>query len=274
MAELSQIAIMQQKYIGFYDLPVDKKCVLMEALQGKNFGYGMQILAKTLCSRPEFSEYTVYVVCTAGNLEERKDFFQWLGIPNIRTVVYATEAYNRLLATAGVLINENSFQNHFIKKKDQIFVRIWNGIPMQMGGRYSETDCANIGNTQRNLLCADYLVCPNEITADILADSYMLSNIGKTKLLYAGRLQNELLFEENAEENLKKKYGLEGKKVYVYMPAISGDADTEERENNEALLWDVLCKIDRRLKEGQVLLLAAPYRLQEKFAFSELNVTA
>ena len=122
MAELSQIAIMQQKYIGFYDLPVDKKCVLMEALQGKNFGYGMQILAKTLCSRPEFSEYTVYVVCTAGNLEERKDFFQWLGTPNIRTVVYATEAYNRLLATAGVLINENSFQNHFIKKKDQIFV--------------------------------------------------------------------------------------------------------------------------------------------------------
>lgn len=270
-SELSQVAVMQQKYIGFYELPVDKKCILLEALQGKNFGYGMQVLAKTLCSRPEFSEYTVYAVCTAGNVEERKDFFQWLGTSKIQTVVYATEEYNRLLATAGVLINENSFQNHFIKKKDQIFIRIWNGMPMQFGGRYSETDCAAMGNTQRNLLCADYLVCPNEIAGAILADSYMLSNIGKTKLLFAGRFHNELLFEENAEEKLKKKYGLEGKKVYVYMPAIPGEEDTEERYNNEEMLWNTICKIDRRLKDDQIVLLSAPYRLQEKYAFSKLR---
>jgi len=270
-AELSQVAVMQQKYIEFYQLPVDKKCILIEALQGKNFGYSMQVLAKTLCSKQEFSEYTVYAVCTAGNEEERKDFFRWLGTPNIQTVVYASEEYNRLLATAGVLINENSFQNHFIKKKDQIYIRIWNGVPLQKGGRYSETDFINIGNTQRNLLCADYLVCPNEITGEILADSYMLSNIGKTKLLYAGRFQNEMLFEENAEEKLKKKYGLEGKKVYVYMPTIPGEADTEEREQNENLLWDALCKINHKMKENQVLMLVAPYRLQEKYSFSELN---
>lgn len=267
----SQVLKMQQKYIEFFELPVDRKCVLLEALQGKNFGYSMQTLARTLCSKPEFSEYKVYAVCTPENQKERKDFFDFIGAPGIQPVLYATEEYNRLLATAGVLINENSFQNHFIKKEEQIYIRIWNGIPMKKSGRYADTDYAGIGNTQRNLLCADFLVCPNEFTKNILEDNYMLSNIGKTRVIYAGRFQNEILFDQPAVDNLRSKYGLDGKTVVLYLPSIRGSIGSEERKKAEAALWETVQQLDQKLTNQQLLYVLAPHSLRNEYDYASLQ---
>lgn len=267
----SQAVLMQEKYIEFFELPVEKKSILIEALQGKNFGYSCQMLAKVLRNRPEFSDYTVHVVCTPENVEERKDFFKWIGAPGIQPVLYATEEYNRLLATAGVLINENSFQNHFIKKEDQIYIRIWNGIPMKRGGRYADNDYASIGNMQRNLLCADYLVCPNEFTLHCLADNYMLANLGQTKVLYAGKFQNEILFDKAAGEELRVKYGMENKEILLYVPTIRGAAGSPERQEKEEALWNCLQKLDTQLKEEQLLYISVPYRMREDFDFNSLK---
>ena len=129
--DLSRVLQLQQKYMEFFSLPVDKYCVLLEAQQGKQFGYSMQALAKVFARLPEFRKYTVYAVCTPETVEARKDLLRFIGAPNVQTVLHATEDYNRLLATAGVLINENSFQNHFMKKEEQIYLRIWNGVPVK-----------------------------------------------------------------------------------------------------------------------------------------------
>lgn len=272
MAEdLSKVLLLQQKYMEFFELPVDQHCVLLESLQGKSFGYSMQTLAKVFAALPEFQEYKVYVVCTPENVESRRDFFRWMGLPGLQPVLYATEEYNRLLATAGVLVNENSFQHHFIKKENQVYIRVWNGVPMKAGGRYSEADYAGIGNTQRNLWCADYLVCPNEFTMHCLAENYMLSNLGKNKVLYAGRFQNEILFDTAGAEETRRKFGLEGRRVLLYAPTIRGGADSEERKQEEALLWESLKTLDKSLAADQLLYVSAPYGLKEKQEYDSLQ---
>lgn len=269
--ELSRVLQLQQKYMEFFALPVDKHCVLLESLQGKQFGYSMQALAKVFARLPEFSDYTVYVVCTPETVRERKDFLRYIGLPKIQTVLYATEEYNRLLATAGVLINENSFQHHFIKKEDQIYLRVWNGVPMKEIGRYSESDYVGIGNAQRNLWCADYLVCPNEFTMRQLADNYMLSNLATNKVLYTGRFQNELLFDETEAEERRKKYGLEGKQVFVYVPTLRGEKGDEEQKTSEKLLWETLQELNGILSENQILFVSAPYYLRDEYPYAELS---
>jgi len=269
--DLSQVLLLQQKYMEFFELPVNQHLILLEALQGKGFSYSMQVLAKTCASLPELSEYTVYVVCTPENQESRKDLFKWIGAPKLQTVLYATEEYNRLLATAGVLINENSFQHHFIKKEEQTYIRVWNGVPMKIGGRYSEAEYAGIGNAQRNLWCADYLVCPNDFTMQRLADNYMLSNLGKTKVLYAGRFQNEILFDDTETEKRRRKYGLEEKQVLFYAPSIGGETGTAERVQAEKHLWETLQELDGKLTGEQVLFVSAPYVLREEYPYAALE---
>lgn len=269
--ELSQVLQLQQKYMEFFPLPVDKQLVLLESQQGKNFGHSMQALARVFARLPEFCNYQVYVVCTPENIEDRKDFFRFMGAPKLQPVLYATEEYNRLLATAGVLINESSFQHHFVKKEDQTYLRVWNGVPMKAGGRYSETDYVGIGNAQRNLWCADYLVCPNEFTMRCLADNYMLSNLGTNKVLYAGRFQNEILFDEAGIKERREKYGLEEKQVFVYVPTIRGEAGNPEQKQAEELLWDTLNQLNDRLAEHQVVYVSAPYRLREEYAYASLE---
>ena len=269
--DLSRVLQLQQKYMEFFSLPVNKHCVLLEALQGKRFGYSMQALAKVFARLPEFQNYTVYVVCTPETLQDRKDLLRFIGAEGLRTVLYATEEYNGLLATAGVLINENSFQHHFIKKEEQIYLRIWNGIPMKAGGRYSEDEYAGIGNAQRNLWCADYLVCPNEFTMQQLADNYMLSNLGRNKVLYAGRFQNEVLFDKAGAAERRKKLGLEDKQVFVYVPILQGEAESLELKRSEELLWDTLQRLNSNLSESQVLVVSAPYRLREEYAYAALE---
>ena len=269
--EISQVLQLQQKYTEFYFLPVDKHCVLLESQQGKRFSYSMLALAKVFARLPEFQDYTVYVVCTPETETERKDFLRFIGAPKAQTVLYATEEYNRLLATAGVLINENSFQHHFVKKEEQIYIRVWNGVPMKAGGRYSESDYVGIGNAQRNLWCADYLVCPNEFTMQQLAENYMLSNLATNKVLYAGRFQNEVLFDEKGTQERRKKLGLEDKQVFVYVPILKGEAESAELKRSEELLWDRLQRLNNSLSESQVLVVSAPYRLREEYAYAALE---
>lgn len=258
----------QKNYMDFFALPVEKHCVLLEAMQGKKFSHSMQALARVLVTEPEFQEYEVYVVCAPEVEEERKDYFKWIGAPGIKTVLYASEEYYRLLATAGVLINENSFSNEFIKKPEQTYIRVWNGIPMKPNGRASDTDYAAIGNAQRNLLCADYLVCPNEFTMKTLADNFMLSNIGKTKVLYAGRLQNEVFFDDALDGELRAKLGLGSKRILVYIPTISKEPEDEER------LWETIKEWNERLSSDYMLYVSAPYALRENWEYASLEHVA
>lgn len=270
MAENPNPAVlMQQRYIEYLNLPVEKNCILLESNQGKKFVYSLQVLAKILCNKPEFSGYTVYGVCTGKNRREQEDFFEWIGAERVQTVVFASDEYNRLLATAGTIFSTCPLPNHFIKREEQVYVNLWEEIPVKKGGRFDETGCTEIGNVQRNLLCADYLVCPNAFTRNRLAEDYMLSNIGKTRVLYGGRFQRDVLLTEEIRTGLREKFKADSKKVVLYIPETGG-ISAENKENSVAL-WETLCNLDSRLTTDVQVLVLASHELKEFFDFAALR---
>ena len=274
MTKLLEWEEQQFKYAEYLQFPVNRRCALLESGQGKKFGYSLQQLARVLATGQDFGVDDIYVVCTPEVLEEREDLLKWMEVPKLKPVLNATEEYCHLLATAGVLINEDSFPHYFIKREEQTYLRTWNGIPMRKSGRYSEKEAPLIGNTQRNILCADYFVCPNEFTMEPVADNYMLSNIGTNTVLFAGRFQNEILFDETAGRKLREKYGLGEKRISLYVPTFCGAAGSKERKASEAALWETLRRLDDCLTEEHLVYVSAPYRLKDEYAYASLKHVA
>ena len=51
--------------------------------------------------------------------------------PNVKFIKFQSVEYREYLATAKYLINNVSFPGYFTKRKEQIFVDTWHGIPLK-----------------------------------------------------------------------------------------------------------------------------------------------
>ncbi len=220
-AEKEHQQYLRRLYVNFYEtLPVDKKTVLFESQYGKGMDESVLVLARLLCEKEEFKDYTLYASCVPEQLEERRVWFEKRGLTRIKLLTFREEEYYKVLATAGLLINEDNFSAIFIKRPEQTFLRLWNATPVNAFGKCQTTGFEKIGNTQRNIFSADYLLCPNEFTMERLAEDYMLANLAKTKILYVGRLENEVFYDNTHREEIRCVYGWENLQVFAYTPSV------------------------------------------------------
>ena len=263
--------LLQQGYMEcLKTMPIEEHSILLESEYGEKISYTIKAIAKVLLEQSEYEAYTVYVVCTKKKLEQ-KNYLEQNGLINVKAVIYDSEEYYQILATAKILINDGNFVPHFIKREQQVYVKLWDAIPMKSGGRYANSGYGSIGNVQKNLLCADYLLCQNKFVMDYLVDSYMLSNIGKTKVMLTGNVQNEELFCQNLAEEIRKLYHLEEKEVFLYCPILEEYKDMQERKVAEEKLLETLCMIDERLTEEQVMLVIIPRKARNIVEVSQLR---
>ena len=239
-------------------LSVDEDCILLESERGEKIGPGIKYLAEILSKKDEFKKYKLYMTGNKDRLEEFQDYLSWIGIPEIQAVGYGTPDYYRVLATAKYLFNDSNFVPWFVKRAEQVYVKIWDVIPNGLGGRYAETNYSQIGNVQKNLISADYLLCPNEMTMNFLVDSYMLANIAKTKFMFTGSFMNEEVFRAEKQDEIRTKYHLDEKNVFLYLPKISGRIDGEQRAAEEEILKKTLSALEESLTEKQVLFVNLP----------------
>lgn len=92
-----------------------------------------------------------------------KAILEHYGFENVNIIVYASDDYMRLLASAKYLINDATFPNYWIKKEGQVYINTWHGTPLKAMGRKVHNDVF-FGNVQKNLVNADYLLYPNIFT--------------------------------------------------------------------------------------------------------------
>lgn len=249
-------------------LPVDEYSVLLESEYGEKLGYNIRTIATVLAKQEEFRKYKVYVTCNKEKVEEYQDYLSWIGIPELQAVGYGSPEYYQALATSKYLFNDGNFVPHFIKRKEQVYVKLWDMIPAKEGGCHAESKYGQIGNVQKNLLSADYLLCPNEVTMDYLVDSYMLANIGKTKFMLTGSFQNEEMFQPELAKEIREKYHLDGKTVFLYRPTVRGKVGDEQRLEEEAKLQETLSVLEGALKDDQVMLVNVPGNSMERIDLS------
>ena len=111
-------------YQKYCKLPLDEKCILLEAGQGKNLNGNMLAMARELFENKAYVGYKVVYVVTEENLEEAKVRFAFYQYPLILTIRNSDE-YKKYLACAKYLMTDNSFPPYFLKREQQVYMNTW-----------------------------------------------------------------------------------------------------------------------------------------------------
>src|SRR5699024_7302371 len=101
-------------------------------------------------------------------------------------VRYGTPRYERLLATAGSVLNNTSFPDYFVRRPGQIYVNTWHGTPLKTLGKRVNEGLFEHSNVARNFLNSSHLLVPNSHTAAALVQDYDISALFRGQAVTIG----------------------------------------------------------------------------------------
>ena len=240
-------------YIKYYEtLPIEEHVILLEAQNATKIDGNMFYLLKYMLSSEKYRTYKIYVSSWIRYQKKIRTIFAQEKMEHVKLVVYASDEYVRLLASAKYLITDNTFPNYYIKKEGQVYFNTWHGTPLKTLGRQIQNDIA-IGNAQKNMVVADYLLYPNQFTKEVMIRDYMLENIAVGSSILCGYPRNEIFFDEERREQVREEMKLQGKRVYAYMPTWRGTVAKIGSNKDDNYLMYFLYELDRWLTEDEVL---------------------
>lgn len=233
-------------------LPIDNKKILLEAQHGGEISGNIFYILKELSTSEEYKSFDLYLSCKTDSKRKIKNILDSYGIKNVRLVTMFSPKYMKTAASAKYLFNDNTFLPFFTKKEGQVYLNTWHGTPLKTLGKGIKNSMHNIGNTQKNFVCADYLLYPNEYTMEHMVKDYMLENLANGKCLLSGYPRNTVFFDTERRSLLREKFGGENTRIYAYMPTWRGTVSSiNESANNE--LRNYFDELDGKLQENEIL---------------------
>lgn len=254
LRKLHRGLLQRKRYVAYVErLSVDKSVVLLESQHGKELNGNVYAVLTELCRNKAYQGLSLYVTATRENRKKFERQLKDSGLSGVKVLCRGTFAYFKTLATAGYLVNDNTFIYCFIKRKEQIYLNTWHGTPLKTLGRQSKSEYFLIGNAQKTFLDADYVLYPNEFTMEHMIKDYMVDNIGRFTPLLGGYPRNAVFFDAAAGKKLREKYGLSGKRVYAYLPTWRGTIGNVSSKEQEARLLGFFEELDGKLSDQQVV---------------------
>ncbi len=245
--------IIQNSYYAncFYKGKINNKLILVESKNGSDLAGNMFHILRELRSG-NYTEFKVVLSVLNKKRESIQNQLSNYGIKNVKLVRTNSYAYYKYITTAKYLFTDTTFSRSFIKKEGQVIVNTWHGTPLKKMGRDVENRAYAIGNVQRNFLFSDYLVYPNEFMKEKMVDAYLLEGLYDGTILCEGYPRNSIFYHKEVGQNIKKELGLEGKKVYIYMPTWRGTVTNKNTDHLLAITDYYLRDLDKRLMDNQV----------------------
>lgn len=222
------LARLRAKYMGFLEgFNIEENTILYESFAGRGMICSPYALFRYLLSREDFSQYThVWVIDdfddNAAVMEEYRIY------SNVIFVRFKSEEYLKYLAVSKYLVNNVGFPGFFIKRKEQIYLNTWHGIPMKTMGFDIPGGNISSGNSAKNLLSADYLLSSGSyMTETAYLKSYKLDGIFSGRILETGFPRNDIFFHEDRDRIIEKmiRCGVDvcpDKKIILYAPTWKG----------------------------------------------------
>ena len=218
---------LRENYVDFYEnQPLKEKCILYEAFGGRGMTCSPHAIFKYLLTQPEFQEYLhVWVI------DDFSDNASWIDLykekQNVRFIKFQSLEYREYLATARYLVNNVSFPGYFTKRKGQVFIDTWHGIPLKTIGFDIPAGKISAGNTVKNFLAADYLISPNAFMTEIYKNAFKMDGLFSGKILEIGQPRNDSYFHTEREAVFQKLQmaGIQAdpsKKLILYAPTWKG----------------------------------------------------
>lgn len=264
----------KSKYIKYYEnLPIDENTILLESEHGKKLDGNIFYILKYLSQDSRYDQYQIYISSRANKQQKLYEFLQVHKIinSNVHLVDFLSDEYMRLLACAKYLINDTSFTVEFRKKDGQIYVNTWHGTPLKSLGKSDKTEFYKMGNVQKNFVCSDYLLCPNEHTRKCIVEDYMLENISNGKIIMAGYPRNEAFFNPAPVDAIKSELEILEKRIYAYMPTFRGGVRKGRTNKNDIYLLFFLYELDKRLNDDEIFFVNIHPLARSKVKFNQFK---
>lgn len=251
----------RQNYAWYREhLKIDKKVILLEALDGAHPTGNVAALVKELNDNPAFSGYKLYLSGRENVYQTRLDYVKSLKLNRVTVIISDTDEYYKILASAKYLITETSFSQIFIKRPEQVYFNTWHGTPLKTLGKKIKNDHAMLGNLQKNFFEADYLLYPNEFTMNCMVEDYMLKNFCKAEILLSGYPRNYVFHDKESREAVRKACGFtEDMQCIGFMPTWRGAMSNVNGAGQNEQLCAYFDELDRMLTDKQVMFVKLHY---------------
>ena len=196
--------------------PIVDKQILLSPHSGMNASGSMYYLLEDAIKR---GKYVVYMISDNPGRDEPlfKDKSKKIKIirPNSPEAVCA-------LATSKYLATDTRLPDYFIKREDQVLLNTWHGTPLKHLGFDVPGAFSDIGGIENQFISSDYLLYPNEHTKDKMMNAYCLNYLFSNNAILSGYPRNAAFYNDATRNELKTTLGLQGKRIYVYMPTWRG----------------------------------------------------
>lgn len=242
------------RFTKFYEKSeVSDNIILFQSYDGSSLsGNPYYILREMSRSPKKYEKFEIYVACKKNTEQIISNIIKKESLLNAHTVIVHSKKYCRILATAKYLINNSTFSPYFIKKDEQIYLNTWHGTPLKAMGRDIIDSPFELGNTQRNLMMADYLLYQNKFMFDKMKNAYMLDNLFNGKYVISGYPRNDIFYDKDDRIKIKEELNIKDKKVIVYMPTWRKIKNIQEED---IFLKELLKKIENCLDDNTVIFL-------------------
>lgn len=252
----------------YYKDKLDQHLILLESKNGTDLAGNIFHILRALSSE-EYADYKVCLIVTKDKKAELQDKIERNHLRSVEYVYLHSKRYYQVISTAKFLFTDTSMERVYVKKEGQIITNTWHGTPLKNMGQDVENRIYAMGNVQRNLIMADYLIYPNDFMREKMVSAYGLDGLYQGTVLCEGYPRNSVFFDKNAGSNIRKELGLEGKKVYIYMPTWRGLLTKKE---SDKLLFSIayfMKPLDRMLKDDQVFYIKLHPFVGKEMDFSE-----
>ncbi|MFC3299511.1 glycosyltransferase [Arthrobacter agilis] len=235
-------------YVEYMEtLPIREDVILYESSQGNSIGCNPLNIFRGLLHDERFTNVThVWVINDRSKIPD-----ELRGLANVIFAARDSDLYLRYLASAGRLINNNTFPPYFSRRPEQQYLNTWHGTPMKSLGRDIKDGFMDYRNATRNFLHSTHILAPNEFTAEILMDKYEISGIFDGQLAVTGypRVDATVKLPTDARALLRDRLGIDpSEKVALYAPTWRGSL-ADRKLDNDRLMVDIktMASLDARL---------------------------
>ncbi len=234
-------------------LPIDEKAIFLESHHGNEIYGNVFYLVKELVTREEYKSFKIYLSCREEKIKKFQEILDKNGLKNVNLVEFSSKKYMQLLASAKYIMADVSMIPMFVKKEGQVYLNTWHGTPLKTLGKRVNNSAHSIGNVQKNFVCADFLLYPNEYTKTHMIEDYMLENIASGKSILAGYPRNTAFFDSSRYIKIREDLGIDkNKRIYAYMPTWRGTVGNVTRSAGIYLKY-YLYELDESLSDDELL---------------------
>jgi CDP-glycerol glycerophosphotransferase len=229
LARRLKIAVRDEQLARARRAPLDPHTVMYESFAGNGMLCNPEAIFRALLAAPDQQHlHHVWALSDLGLYQ--RTVAEFADDPRVRFVRRGSRAYFDALATAGYLVNNATFPDGFGKRDGQLYLNTWHGTPLKAMGYDVPHGGLDTRNVTRNFVQADYLLAPNDDTAQMYLRAYRMANIFRGRMIVEGTPRIDHQFVDDAQRRVIRDrlagHGVElgeGQQLVLYAPTWKGD---------------------------------------------------